>query len=89
MEEQALGRLQKLMLTASLAIVFIIRFGLELWNINQPIFEGYIGRQVPTAMVARGLARGDSFFYPKLQTGPFPSYFLVEPPIYAWLVARL
>ncbi|MFM7315472.1 MAG: ArnT family glycosyltransferase [bacterium] len=77
------------MLTASLAIVFIIRFGLELWNINQPIFEGYIGRQVPTAMVARGLARGDSFFYPKLQTGPFPSYFLVEPPIYAWLVARL
>ncbi len=66
--------------------ILSIRIYLELSNLHQPIFEGYIGRQIPTAMVARDLTNGGSFFYPSLQTGPFPSYFLVEPPIYGWLV---
>ena len=70
-------------------MILSIRVYLELSTLYQPIFEGYIGRQIPTAMVARGLANGDSFFYPSLQTGPFPSFFLVEPPIYGWLVSLL
>jgi hypothetical protein len=75
-------------LIALLIFVCLIRLWLEISYLNQPIFEGYIGRQIPTAMVARDLGQGGSFFYPKLQTGPFPSYFLVEPPIYAWLTAK-
>lgn len=58
-----------------------------LLTIQQPIVENYVGRQIPTAMVTRNLARGSGFLYPQLDTGPFPSYFLVEPPIYAALVA--
>ena len=69
--------------------ILSIRIYLELSNLYQPIFEGYIGRQIPTAMVSRGLTAGGSFFYPSLQTGPFPSFFLVEPPIYGWLVSLL
>lgn len=64
-------------------VVLGARVSLEFAFHNQPIFEGYIGRQIPTAMVARDLLRGGSFILPKLQTGPFPSYFLVEPPVYA------
>ena len=89
MTDRSTGEMRKALLTTCLVLVFILRFGLEFWNLNQPIYEGYVGRQIPTAMVARGLARGRCFFYPQLQTGPFPSYFLVEPPIYAWLVAQL
>ena len=43
-------------------MILSIRVYLELSNLYQPIFEGYIGRQIPTAMVARGLANGGSFF---------------------------
>ena len=50
---------------------------------DQAILENYVGRQVPTAMVARNLERGSGFFRPQLDTGPFPNLFLVEPPIYA------
>jgi len=53
---------------------------------GQPIVENYVGRQVPTAMVARNLERSCDFFRPELDTGPFPNLFLVEPPIYAQLV---
>ena len=49
---------------------------------GQPIVENYVGRQVPTAMVARNLDRGSGFLRPQLDTAPFPNYFLVEPPIY-------
>ena len=56
---------------------------------DQPIVENYVGRQIPTAMVARNLARGSGFLHPTLDTAPFPNRFLVEPPIYAWLVAEL
>jgi hypothetical protein len=70
-------------------LCFLIQLVLQIRNINQPLFEGYIGRQIPTAMVARDLVRNQSFFFPQLQTGPFPNYFLVEPPVYAALVAIL
>lgn len=70
-----------------LVAVLIVRARGEVLNLDQPIFEGYVGRQVPTAMVARDLTRDGSFLYPRLQTGPFPSWFLIEPPIYAQIVA--
>jgi len=74
--------------TAILIIaVLLVRARDEFVHIDQPIFEGYVGRQVPTAMVARDLSREGSFLYPRLQTGPFPSWFLIEPPIYAQVVA--
>lgn len=72
-----------------LILVIITRLTLELTHLDQPIFEGYVGRQIPTAMVARDLTRGGDFLHPSLQTGPFPSYFLVEPPVYAQIVAWL
>ncbi len=76
-------------LHTNLPLIFLIliisgfRLWLEIYYINQPLFEGYVGRQIPTAMVSRSITAGQSFFYPELQTGPFPSFFLVEPPIYA------
>ena len=54
---------------------------------DQPIVENYVGRQIPTAMVARNLDRGSGFLNPTLDTAPFPNRFLVEPPIYAQMVA--
>jgi hypothetical protein len=54
---------------------------------GQPIVDDYIGRQIPTAMVARNLERGSGFLHPQLDTGPFPNLFLVEPPVYESLVA--
>jgi hypothetical protein len=56
--------------------------GVRLAAIDQPIVENYVGRQIPTAMVARNLERGCDLWRPRLDTGPFPNYFLVEPPIY-------
>ena len=53
---------------------------------DQPIVENYVGRQIPTAMVARNLERSSGFWHPQLDTGPFPNLFLVEPPIYAQVV---
>jgi Dolichyl-phosphate-mannose-protein mannosyltransferase len=58
-------------------------FALRAWCTDQPIVENFVGRQIPTAMVARNLERGGSFLWPEVDTGPFPNYFLVEPPIYA------
>ncbi|MBV8233451.1 MAG: hypothetical protein JO329_26030, partial [Planctomycetaceae bacterium] len=49
---------------------------------DQPIVENYVGRQVPTAMVARNLERGSGFFRPELDTAPLPNLFLVEPPLF-------
>lgn len=69
-----------------LALLIGLIFGLDA---DQPILENYVGRQVPTAMVAQNLARGSGFLHPQLDTGPFPNLFLVEPPIYAGGVAML
>lgn len=71
------------------ALLLLATFSLRTIGLDQPIFENYIGRQVPTAMVARNIERGSGFLRPRLDTAPFPNYFLVEPPIYAWLVAAL
>lgn len=63
--------------------LLLLTLGLRVWKLDQPIVENYVGRQVPTAMVARNLDRGSGFFHPELDTGPFPNLFLVEPPLYA------
>ncbi len=56
---------------------------------DQAIVENYVGRQVPTAMVARNLDRGLDFLRPLLDTAPFPNYFLVEPPVYELAAAAV
>lgn len=61
----------------------------RLIGLSQPIVEHYVGRQIPTAMVARNLMLGSGFLHPQLDTGPFPNEFLVEPPLMAELVASL
>src|SRR4051794_33635223 len=71
------------LLAGLLLLTFLLRAG----RLDQPIVENYVGRQVPTAMVARNLERGSGFLRPELDTGPFPNLFLVEPPIYAQVVA--
>lgn len=78
-----------MLVTCLLGMVFVLRA----WGTDQPILENYVGRQVPTAMVARNLIRGSGFLSPQLDTGPFPNLFLVEPPIHAavagWLCGVL
>jgi hypothetical protein len=64
-------------------------FAVRLVRLDQPIVENYVGRQIPTAMVARNLDRGSGFLRPSLDTAPFPNLFLVEPPIYQSLVVQL
>jgi 4-amino-4-deoxy-L-arabinose transferase-like glycosyltransferase len=56
---------------------------------GQPIVENYVGRQIPTAMVARNLDRGTGFLQPRLDVGPSPNLFLVEPPVYQTIVVGL
>ena len=73
---------ERLILWLLLALTFAIRA----IHPDQPIVENYVGRQIPTAMVARNLERGSGFLHPQLDTGPFPNLFLVEPPIYAQVV---
>ena len=70
-------KLQLALLATLLGIV-----ALRVLHADQPIVENYVGRQVPTAMVARNLDRGSGFLWPQLDTAPFPNYFLVEPPLY-------
>jgi 4-amino-4-deoxy-L-arabinose transferase-like glycosyltransferase len=65
-------------LIALLVATFLIRA----LGADQPLVENYVGRQIPTAMVARNLERGSGFLWPQLDSAPFPNYFLVEPPLY-------
>lgn len=67
----------------------VLGFVLSAIHASTPILDDYLGRQIPTAMVARNLDRGAGFFHPQLDTGPFPNLFLVEPPVYAALAALL
>jgi hypothetical protein len=62
--------------------VLLLTFLIRAFYAGQPIVENYVGRQVPTAMVARNLERGSGLLRPRLDTAPFPNYFVVEPPIY-------
>lgn len=70
-------------------LVICLAFGLRAMAPMQPIVENYVGRQVPTAMVARNLERGSGFLRPQLDTGPFPNLFVVEPPLYQACVVGL
>ncbi len=72
-----------------LGLLLAATLALRLLRLDQPIVENYVGRQVPTAMVARNLDRGSGFLYPQLDTGPFPNLFLVEPPVFAALAVGL
>lgn len=67
---------------SALALILLVAFVVRAWNIDQPLVENYVGRQIPTAMAARNLERGSGFGAPRLDTGPFPNWFLVEPPIF-------
>lgn len=75
----------RLALLATLLGIVVLR----LLCLDQPIVENYVGRQVPTAMVARNLDRGWGFPRPLLDTAPFPNFFLVEPPLYELAVVAL
>src|SRR4051794_3352303 len=79
----------KAWITWGLAAVLAGTLLIRLIRVDQPITENYVGRQVPTAMVARNLERGRGFFHPQLDTAPFPNYFPVEPPVYQLLVVVL
>ncbi|HEX8202585.1 MAG TPA: glycosyltransferase family 39 protein, partial [Isosphaeraceae bacterium] len=70
-------------------VLLLAAFALRAAGVGQPIVENYVGRQIPTAMVARNLDRGSGWLRPQLDTGPFPNLFLVEPPVYAGLVVGL
>ncbi|MGO9813134.1 MAG: ArnT family glycosyltransferase [Isosphaeraceae bacterium] len=75
----------RLALPAALLGIVVLR----LLCLDQPIVENYVGRQVPTAMVARNLDRGSGFPRPLLDTAPLPNFFLVEPPLYELAVVAL
>jgi 4-amino-4-deoxy-L-arabinose transferase-like glycosyltransferase len=66
--------------------LLFLTFWIRAVRVDQPIVENYVGRQIPTAMVARNLERGSGFFRPQLDTAPLPNYFMVEPPLYEELV---
>ncbi len=72
-----------------LGVVLTSIVALRAARLDEPIVENYVGRQIPTAMVARNLGRGSGFLRPQLDTGPPPNLFLVEPPIYALLAVGL
>jgi hypothetical protein len=70
-------------------LILVLTFLIRAPYAEQPIVENYVGRQVPTAMVARNLERGSGLLRPQLDTAPFPNYFLVEPPLYELGVVAL
>ncbi len=65
-----------------LFLLLLAIFATRAYRADQPIVENYVGRQIPTAMVARNLERGSGFLRPRLDCGPFPNLFLVEPPVF-------
>ncbi len=73
----------------ALAMVLAATFLIRAVGLGQPIVENYVGRQVPTAMVARNLERGSGPLRPRLDTAPVPNYFVVEPPLYECAVVAL
>jgi hypothetical protein len=83
------GTLSTMRESIALVGLLVATFALRAIAPGQPIVENYVGRQVPTAMVARNLERGSGFLRPQLETAPYPNLFLVEPPIYAATVVGL
>lgn len=78
------GALSKHVERCLMALLLVASFGLRAWHADQPIVENYVGRQIPTAMVAQNLDRGGSILRPELDTGPFPNLFVIEPPVFAF-----
>ena len=72
-----------------LGLILLSTFMIRIHRADQPLVENYVGRQIPTAMVARNLERGSGFFSPQLDTGPFPNLFVVEPPVFEQLAVWL
>ncbi len=85
--KEAVRRMNRERLT--LWLLLAMTFAIRAIHPGQPIVENYVGRQIPTAMVARNLERGSGFLHPQLNTGPFPNLFLVEPPIYEQVVVAV
>ena len=73
----------------SLIFLLVVAFFTRAVRPDQPIVENYVGRQSPTAMVARNLERGSGFLFPRIDVAPLPNLFLVEPPVYAAVVVGL
>jgi len=73
----------------SLAALLALALATRAAGLDQPIVENYVGRQVPTAMVARNLEKGRGFLRPQIDVAPLPNLFLVEPPVFAALAAAL
>lgn len=74
---------------SDLIIVLLLALAIRLVNLRQPLLENFVDRQVHTAMMARNLARGGSPFYPEIDVGPFPAYYMLEFPGYPAVVAAL
>ena len=58
----------------TLGFLLLATFLIRAVHAGQPIVENYVGRQIPTAMVARNLERGSGLLRPQLDTAPFPNY---------------
>ena len=56
----------------AIALVLAATLLVRVVGVDQPIVENYVGRQVPTAMVARNLERGSGLLRPPLDTAPSP-----------------
>ena len=84
-----LARFSRVQTRVLLAFILVGTFVSRLIQLDQPIVENYVGRQIPTAMVARNLERGSGFGHPQLDVAPFPNLFLVEPPVYQAIVVGL
>ncbi len=80
--DEACGRVEGRAVRWALAAILAAAFAVRAVGPGQPIVENYVGRQIPTAMVARNLERGSGVLWPRLDTAPSPNYFLVEPPLY-------
>lgn len=87
--DEAGGRVEGRGVVWALAAVLAATVAVRVVGVDQPIVENYVGRQIPTAMVARNLERGSGVFRPRLDTAPLPNYFLVEPPLYGLGVVAL
>ncbi len=70
---QAMHTSDRLRTGGLLGLLLVVSLMIRLLQLDQPIVENYVGRQIPTAMVARNLDRGSGFLRPQLDTGPFPT----------------
>ncbi len=70
-DERTGSRARKWIHGAALGLVLLATFAIRALQSGQPIVENYVGRQIPTAMVARNLDRGSGFLRPLARYGAF------------------